>query len=553
VGEARDIVLRATRLEVSNFEKSLTRADLLRIPRPLRERLWLLDLDLSGSETQPKLFDYAIDALRERPLDDPGLSDAERNLIVLLNMSPELANLEGTSIEPLLALSEKLGFAPAALLADALDVPVDAPFLSRTALKAALLSQVVQSHPNAQTRPGGTDDAHPDGRWPVSPGALPIFLEDVLTDMATLSSRFGPVQTEGAFHPGFLVGPTRAQLLGDDFRLSVRVRLNALPFQGIDLDQGAMASVNSVGAEPLGMFDFADPNWLALEGLVPSGPIVTEMTFALADAPGEPVSATQLTPWPTGDGTVWGFAPYALESVVTHAALAAWSERSTVRDYFLGPNPSPVATLTLERGWFSAVTKGDVGPPPPPTYIWDLIREVAARRLRDGVEAPTDEPLELQFRLQNVPAGLTNAQVVQASRQNLERDPSGLIAAARYLFSNAQGAADFFYLRAPNGTHEDEDGDWLAFVAPTDIELDADGAPVRDYAGYAQVGFFRDRGLTEPVAELRRWGGGEWRWSVRIEEGQTLYCADDAGRVYRLAIGTKPGKFQCSINVTRLE
>ena len=60
VGSSRELELTAVRFDVTNFEKRLTRDDLLRLPRDVRERAWLLDLDLSNGPNSPRLLDNAL-------------------------------------------------------------------------------------------------------------------------------------------------------------------------------------------------------------------------------------------------------------------------------------------------------------------------------------------------------------------------------------------------------------------------------------------------------------------------------------------------------------
>ena len=43
--------------------------------------------------------------------------------------------------------------------------------------------------------PGSVDAAHPDGLWPVAENALPITLNDVVTNFEELPERFGPADT----------------------------------------------------------------------------------------------------------------------------------------------------------------------------------------------------------------------------------------------------------------------------------------------------------------------------------------------------------------------
>src|ERR1700754_4412082 len=78
VGESRALSLNYTRFDVSNFEKTLDRDQLLALPRDVRERLWLLDLDLSNGPNAPQLLDRSLAAIRT--LDPNTLAPAEKNM-----------------------------------------------------------------------------------------------------------------------------------------------------------------------------------------------------------------------------------------------------------------------------------------------------------------------------------------------------------------------------------------------------------------------------------------------------------------------------------------
>lgn len=550
VGESRAVVLRATRFDVRAFEKTLVRADLLSLPRPLRERMWMLDLDLSGNATDPQLFDHALDRIRALDPDDPALGQAERNMVRLLNMTPATADLTGTAMEPLLDLSAKIGFGPADLLADAMGVGVDEPFLSTGQIKAAMLEQVVATHPNARSRPGPVTPEHPDGRWPVPPGHLPVTLEDALTDMHTLAARYGP--TPGDPHPGFLVGATAAPLLGDDFAITVRANLNALPFKGVDLETASVASVNSIGAEPDGIFDTSDAEWLRMTGFASESPAVS-LTFALVESPRRVSPGASPLPWPTGDSGLWAEPPWCIERVVAGAAVARWGDRDYERALLLGPDPDPVATLRIDDGWFQATTKADLGDPPPPMYLWDLLADVAQERLHDGGLAEGEA--QVAFTLEDVPVGPNAAQIEAQVRESLAADPAALVSAARVLFDNGSGEPDLYYVRAPGATDPALAGDWLFFVDSSDSPQGADGEPIRPGETWARPGFFAGPNLAEddrlsaptPVA------GDLDHQKVRVSAGDVLYVRDEGDRTFRLDVGPKPGALSLSLTVTRVD
>ena len=62
VGDARTVELRFLRFDVTNFERRMTRKDILALPADVRDRLWLLDLDLSSEPSTPQLLDNSLAA-----------------------------------------------------------------------------------------------------------------------------------------------------------------------------------------------------------------------------------------------------------------------------------------------------------------------------------------------------------------------------------------------------------------------------------------------------------------------------------------------------------
>ena len=281
VGESRSIELRYLRFDVANYEETLTREDLLALPEETRQRLWLLDLDLTNGPNSPRLLENALRAIKQLPASQ--LEPAAANMQGLLLMTPDTAALEGTALEELTALSPLVGIPSERVVAQMLGVGVTEPILSEPVVTATILDQVIATHPNALTRLGPRTPDNPEGVYPVAPGTLPITLEDVASDFATLSQKFGPVQTAQGSHPGFIVGATRAKVFEDDFSLTVRANANALPYKGVDLTDGSGASVNSLRAQIEELFDFDDPDWLQIEGLVIGEPVIEEMTFQIVE------------------------------------------------------------------------------------------------------------------------------------------------------------------------------------------------------------------------------------------------------------------------------
>lgn len=545
VGESRTLTLRFTPLDVRDFEKAVGRVALRRLPADLLARTWLTDLALqSPGDGTPRLLDHALRALQARDPDDPTLSPAEANLVRLLQMTPATADLRGTTLEPLLDMAPHLGFSVAEVLAETLGVDPAEPFLSAEDVGAALARHLVGSHPAARARPGPRTPENPDGRYPVPPGTLPVFLDDMLSDLRTLQRRYGPYAADGVFHPGFIGAPTEAALFGEDLALVVAANVNGVPDKGIDLETAELAAVNSIDDHPESLFDFDDPDWLRIEGDYRDPPVIDRLTFRLTEDPRFLPGGTGPEPAPRGDSPVWRAPPYVLERVVAEAAFARWGAARRERTWTRREGADPLLRVSLRDGWLTLETPGRVGDPPPPAYVWDLLLEVAQIRMHDGGLAEGD--VDLALTLEDVPLGLSMEALLDRVRASVAADPSALVTLAATLFDNGWGEADLFYRRPREG-----DGDYLFFVAPEDIPLGDDGAPVRPYT-YERPGFFADPGLKKKLSTRRPVDGDTTHEKVRVRPGDTLYCADEDGRVFRLDVGDKPGRARLALTVTRV-
>ena len=122
VDESRVIELRYSRFDVEGFEQRLSLDDLAALPRPVVDQIWLLDLDLFPL-TQAALEKLA--ALSPEQADS--LSVPAQNLRRLMTMTPDNADLDGTSLGPLIALSAAVGIPPARALANLLGIGVTDP------------------------------------------------------------------------------------------------------------------------------------------------------------------------------------------------------------------------------------------------------------------------------------------------------------------------------------------------------------------------------------------------------------------------------------------
>ncbi len=551
IGESRELTLHALRLQVSSYEQVLTRADLLALPQDVRRRLWLYDLDLRGEAGEERLIDNALARIRGLDATDPTLGDAERNMVRLLNMTPANADLTGTPLALLLSLAPQVGIAAQEVLAESMGIEVGEPFLGGEALASAVVEGVISSHPNARLRPTPVTADHPTGLLPVAPGHLPVTLEDVVSDLQTLATTFGPIQQGGETHPGFMTGTTKASLLQPEFHMVVRANANALPYKGVDLSLGARGSVTSIGKEAAPLFDFDDPEWLRVVGIVEK-PAVTEMSFVMIEAPTAVAPGTSKLPEPMGNGSVWQLPKWSLERVVADAGLRAFKERTWGKSWVLGADPTPLFAINIRNGWMALEAKGDIGKPPAPLYLWDLMNLVAQERLHDGpdwqhpeVDQIPEGQASVRFTLKDVAIGVTEAQITAAIRRNIEVDPTSLVSVAARVLDQSAGAPDLFYVRPTWQAPTAEQGDWLFFLHTDDQTSGA-------VKTYEKPGFFADSGLTQALHSQVPVAGDTKHLKVRIAAGQTVYVADNTGAAFRIDVLAKPSLARVALRITRL-
>ncbi len=558
VGESRTVELYAIRLDVTNYEQTLTKADIQALPASVRDDMWLLDLDIAGGSGSPLLMDNALEAIADLDPSDPALSQAERNMIRVVQMTPDTADLEGTGLQELLDLSPKVGISPPEVLAESMGVGVEEPFLTSWALTDALVDGLIGTHPKVRTRKGSATPEHPDGRIPVPRGHIPITLGDCASDMATMPVRFGAYVPDAddpePYHPGFIVQTSGAKVLTDDFTMTIRASANALPYKGIDLTRAEVGNVNAIGHDTSRLFDFSDPDWLRFEGLEPE-PVISSFTFGIVEYPTFVAGGTNPLPTPYGDSPVWTTPTWCVERLIADAAIRAFGDWSFSGAYALGGQPDPLFTIDIDQGWMTMVTLGDVGSPPAPMYLWDLMTEVGQKRLHDGPDpfgriagSVPEGAANLAFTLYDLPLGITTERIRDAIRQNLELDPTGLIEAASVVLDQSWGTPDFFYYRPRASAAADVQGDWLYFIAASDIPEDAE----RSAEAYANPGFFVDEALTEQASTLRNVEGDSVHEKVAVVAGDVLYVEDDDGAVFRIDVGEKPSSHRIVLTLTRI-
>ncbi len=373
------------------------------LPVAAQEQITLTELDLQA------LVLNALAAL-ERPADwgwEPDWGDTERNLANLLVMSPDTADLAGTTLADVMNLSRQLGLAPAHILSDMLDLAPSEPFLASDVVAAVMIENLISSHPN----------------WT---GTLSVSLADGLADLEPLAARYGDMG-EGN-HPGFLAEPPTAELFTPAFAMIVRGTGNVDVLPGLRPGEGFASHIaDSPPGTSLLELDFTSPEAFEIVGLAPEprAGLTLEIggpagRFDCLDA-GTPGCDNPVPP-----------EPWTLHRIVGEASRRAFVglyEGPQSWPYNLGAI-SEAATVNWLDGMVSVVVKADLGPPPASAFIWDMILDVAQARLRDtadGGSAPDDTPLAVRLALPPLPIGLTADGLIETMRPLLEAQKALLI------------------------------------------------------------------------------------------------------------------------------
>lgn len=533
-GESRTVVLRHLRFEVKDYEKALTLEQVRSLPRRVLEDVWLFDLELGP------LVDDTLGKIREMPREDvEALEPAARNMHRLLTMTPDNAVLEGTRLERMVANAATIGIPPARALADLMQIGVTEDFVPRAIISEVIAEQLIGSHPNARMRRGLVDAEHPDGLYPVAPRSIPITLADVVTNFETLAARFGPAGE----HPGFVLDTSGVSVLADDFVAVSKIDVNALPWKGVDLSIAAVASVSSVPAQIETIHDFDDPEWLRVEG-VAYEPTIAELTVVVHESERFIAGGQSRTPAGQGNSEAWTLPPWEFEAILIETARRFVSGLEPhCSSYSVGTGAEVFRACLEEDGWAVLTTFADIGDPPPPAYFWDYDLELGQVRLHDGGVAEGEA--NAAFTLRDVSAGITAPELIERMRVNLEANPAALREYSSLLADNAEGAADFYYVRS-----EGEE-DWLFFVAEYDLELDADGDPVRPYA-YPEPGFFGDCERRRKLSSTIEIDGDIDHEKIRVDVGDAMFVVDDAGVCFRVEVARKPSRARIELEVTRM-
>jgi len=467
-------------------------------------------LTLANVDLRPAMVN-AFNAVKEPEVygvDTSKWTQRQWNSHAILNITPDNLDPSGTLMEPLLNVAQAVGVPPARILAETFGIAPTDSILAGSQIVDALIDNVVGSHPNAQF-----DEE--TGR--------PIFvlsLYDVLRDLETLGERLGPVGD----HPGLVGGGgTHGDLLEPGFAMNVTATSQFTRYDGVDASRDAKDFLFLLPPDtPAVTFDFEDPSTFTVVGMKDEPTIDFQFqVYGILEhiAPGTEQYANPAPPpfaegFYFGSSEAWSIPRYFDERVITESAFRIYHEQFADTGYeythvYDAGNIDEVATVHWDRGWLTITTKGDLGSPPPPAYIWDLVLDVVQERALDGGIAPFGG--SLLFDMAAIPVGLDADQLIAQLRPTLQEqavEMSDVLVGREQI---AASGADFVFQPG-----------FLVFRSPDDS-----AAPY----GYANPGFFADAALTERVSEI---ADGHHR--APTTPGATYYFEDDEAVVYRVDV-----------------
>jgi len=473
-------------------------------------------IELVSIDLEPALR-QALERIREPVrfgLDTSKWGAPERNLQRILRMTPDVADLSGTSVAQLLQISSAVGLPAPRLLAQLLDLTTTDYILDLGIAASVIDADLIGTHPNI---------AHEASGKPV----LSVSMYDVLQDLTTVGPRFGATGT----HPGFLAADSRSSVLEPGFLLTFPVHSNLAQYDAVDLSRAAKDFLFLLEGERVLDFNILTDEF-AVVGLVDEPTI--DLRFLLKESAtlaraGSDRSAAPDVADPgffRGNGAGFSLDRFLFEHIsaeIGYRQLHRSFETTAFKheNRYNAGSIVDAAVIGWDRGWVSISTAGGIGAPPPPLYAWDLLVEVAEARLHD--EGLAQGAADMAFPLKGLPIGLTADQLIAKLRPRLNEQQDKLSKLLVGSSGLASSGADVFYVPASGG-----DGALL-------FRNDADGG---GGAKYPKPGFFADAQLTQKVSLTAPAFGtsDSTHEKVAAQVGSTYYAADQDGTVYELHV-----------------
>lgn len=454
-------------------------------------------------------------------------TSAEYSLIRILTMTPANAKVEGTSIEGMQGLADALGIGGgfSQILSETLGIQRTEEFITTPELVTALQRNLLATHPHI----GG------DGK------TLPLYLDDVLQDLTTLSTKLGPMGGHpGIVDPGF---PITSKCLTPEFAMSIEAASNLRLLDGIDLSKGKdyMSTVVDVTGPNYGdplEFDFTDPAKFSIVGVAESPTV--DLRFAISEhqdfvnsCAGDDACKQNLpenvdlvkSMWP---GSAWAIDPWLLESVVVAGGREKYKNRIFDKCYevlfscnlgahlYVGPNPP---------GWAHFDVFLNLGNPPKDQFVWELINEVAQVALHTPPAGTIPEgEADVAFTLRDIDIGITGPQIAESVRPYLQEQAPKIAQLLLGDYWKNNGPVDFYYRRGSDGLP------YLFYVAADDLP------PGSEYK-HPNPGFFtcpEVQPSCKASSTALEGAGDDVREKLRLAPGESeYYLQDDTGTLYR--------------------
>jgi hypothetical protein len=234
-------------------------------------------------------------------------------------------------------------------------------------------------------------------------------------------------------------------------------------------------------------------------------------------------------------GYVWANPKYEIETTVTGAALSDYASRDGYSKTYPAACLGPLCIISdgarvdvgagsEPAGWASFTTFINLGNPPPPQYLWELISEVAQVALHKPPGSSIAEgAANVAFTLKQVDVGLTASEIRTAIRPELQKQRAKLSDKLLGNYKANNGAVDLYYRRGADAKP------YIYFVD------DSDPLPDSSYS-YSKVGFFAEPELTTKVSATAIAGSGDTAHEkLALPQGETtVYMRDESTGVFRL-------------------
>jgi hypothetical protein len=513
---------------------TLTRSRVLRLGEPRRnagtqnievDRQALGELLNADDQKQIELVSIELSDPVERALErirDPdqfGVDTSawgkpELNMQRILRTTPDVADLTGTSVEKLLNIASAVGLPSPRVLASLLGIATTDYVLDLNVVTQVIIDDVIGTHPNTQR----DANDHP---------VLNVNMYDVLQDLTTLGTRFGP----SGSHPGFLTGSTFSRVLEPGFLLSFPVSSNLAQYDAVDLSHASKDYLFLLEGDRVLDFNVLTDAFSAV-GLVDEPAL--DLDFALHESATNARAGSNRMAAPDasdpgfyrGDGQGFSLPAWLFENVAAEAGYRIFHRNYATTNFaktdrYDAGSIQDAAVLSWDHGWITITTAGGIGEPPPPLYVWDFLMEVGEARLHDqGVAQGAGD---MAFPLKQLPIGLTADQLVEKLRPKLHEQESKLSDLLVGSAGLASSKADIFYVPA-----QGENGA-LFFRA----EDDAGGGVT-----YAKPGFFSDAQLSQKVSVTGAAFGSTDTKHEKVEAkvGAVYYAQDQDGIAYQITL-----------------